>query len=216
MDKALITGLILAGGEGRRMGGQDKGWVVYRERPLIEHVIERLRPQIGERLIISANRSLTRYQALGFDVVSDEQNSFEGPLAGILSGLRSCQTPYLLCVPCDVPWLPLDLAQRLYETIQHDAADVAYVTRFESSQGQTEDLHPGKRPLSTNSRDGLCAEPLFCLISKSLESNLREWMQTGERKVMNWMKAQSAVTVVYDEKDSACFVNVNHTEQLSD
>ncbi len=109
---AAITGLILAGGAGRRMGGADKGWVVYQGTPLIESVLARLTPQV-DGILISANRTLERYAALGYPVVQDDSSDFQGPLAGILAGLAACPTPWLQLAPCDTPYFPDDLVHRL-------------------------------------------------------------------------------------------------------
>ena len=112
-----ISAGILAGGEGRRLGGVDKGWVEVDGRPLIEHTIARLKSQCG-RILISANRSLARYRALGYGVYADDEDDYRGPLAGIASILRAASTPYVLIVPVDTPYLPCDLAARLAAAMQ--------------------------------------------------------------------------------------------------
>ena len=103
-----ITGLVLAGGMGRRMDSRDKGLIAFRGKPMVAHVIERLAPQVGS-LIINANRNLDQYGGLGYPVVSDEVSGYAGPLAGLHAGLRACTTPLIVTAPCDSPFLPTDL-----------------------------------------------------------------------------------------------------------
>ncbi|TAK92149.1 MAG: molybdenum cofactor guanylyltransferase [Burkholderiaceae bacterium] len=117
---ATVTGLILAGGAGKRMGGVDKGWVCHQGVPMIEAALARLTPQVGS-ILISANRSLERYAALGHPVVQDNSSDFQGPLAGILAGLSACQTPWLQVIPCDTPAFPSDLVQQLLAAVRHQA-----------------------------------------------------------------------------------------------
>jgi len=121
-----VTGLILAGGQARRMSGEDKGLVDLAGRPMVERVIEALRPQVGS-LLLSANRNLDRYAAYGYPVVADELDGFQGPLAGVLSALRSVATEFMVAVPCDAPCLPPDLVQRLHASCLADTADAAVV-----------------------------------------------------------------------------------------
>lgn len=116
-----VTGLILAGGEGRRMGGADKGLVDYRGRPLIAHVIDALRGQVG-RMLISANRNAGAYAAFGWPLAGDSRTGFQGPLAGIEAGLARVETPWVLIVPCDLPGLPSDLLERLSAGLVESAA----------------------------------------------------------------------------------------------
>jgi molybdenum cofactor guanylyltransferase len=162
---ALITGLILAGGQGRRMGGRDKGWVEWRGKPLVRHSLEALAPQVGG-LLISANRNLEAYRALGWPVLSDTLPGFAGPLAGIAAALAVCQTPYLLVVPCDVPELPADLAARLWDA-----------------------LHTADQPIAAV-RDGERLQPLLALWRRDLLPALSAYLQAGERKVQAFYAAQ--------------------------
>lgn len=119
IERSALSAVILAGGEGRRMGGADKGWLDYRGRPLIAHVIDRLQPQTG-RIVISANRNHERYAGFGFPVVSDTRTGYSGPLAGIEAALARVETDWALIVPCDVPGLPVDLVARLGASITDD------------------------------------------------------------------------------------------------
>lgn len=186
-DPPLVTGLILAGGRGSRMGGADKGWVDYRGKPLVEHTIERLRPQVDE-LLISANRSLDRYRSLGTTTVQDDATfgEFAGPLAGMHAVLRVLHTPWLVVVPCDAPHLPADLVQRLRTGAGPARAAVA------SAAGRL--------------------QPLFCLLHRDLFDSLTTFLAEGERKVERWLARVQASAVRFE--DAAAFVNFNTPSDL--
>ncbi len=124
IDRTDITGLILAGGRGSRMGGVDKGMQSFRGVPLVLHALRRLAPQV-DRVMINANRNLDAYRAMGVPVWSDEAPDFPGPLAGMLAGLEHCETPYLVTVPCDTPYFPGDLTARLSGGMLETGADIA-------------------------------------------------------------------------------------------
>ena len=184
-----ITGLILAGGAGRRMGGLDKGWVHWQGRPLIEQVLKRLRPQVGS-VLISANRSVDAYTRLAPVVADDsalratDPEGFVGPLAGILAGLERCNSDWLLVVPCDLPQLPGDLAQRLLEAAV-----------------------PSSRPAYAISNDR--AHPSCCLlpVSAALSTQLRSALLSGERRLLGWLKSHQALPVNFP--DPQAFLNIN-------
>lgn len=190
-DAAAITGLILAGGEGRRMAGADKGLLPYAGRPLVEHVLERLRPQVAD-VMISANRNLDTYRAYGHpvlvDVAEDHPGQFAGPLAGLHAGLRACTTPWLVCVPCDSPHLPDDLVARLYEAATAQAAALAVAATAAGMQ------------------------PTFMLCRRDLLPALEAWLAAGERRVGGWCRAQHAVEVQF--ADAAAFGNFNDPDSL--
>jgi len=179
-----VTGLVLAGGQGRRMQGADKGWVYWHGRPLIEHVLARLRPQV-DALLISANRNLPRYRALGYAVVEDDHTrlgAYSGPLAGIYAGLQGVRTPWLAVVPCDAPALPLDLVGRLLAAARAAQAPAVAV----------------------------CAqrrEPVFCLLPRSAAASLAAALQAGVRRPADFLAAAGAVEVCFD--DAAAFLNLN-------
>jgi molybdopterin-guanine dinucleotide biosynthesis protein A len=179
---AQISGLVLSGGAGRRMGGRDKGWVEWQGRPLIEHVLVRLHPQVAE-VFISANRNRDRYASLDAEVFGDAAGAevYPGPLAGIAAGLVRVRTDWLLVVPCDAPHLPLDLADRL--AAARGAARAA-VARTE--QG---------------------VEPLFCLLSRDLAGEANAALRSGEGSVHRWLAGLNAVAVDFD--DARSFTNVN-------
>jgi molybdopterin-guanine dinucleotide biosynthesis protein A len=204
VDQAHVTALILAGGQGQRMGGKDKGWVRFEGRALIEHAIECVKTQTDssliERLLISANRSIQAYEALGFEVLRDELPTYEGPLAGIVRGLEHCQTPWVFCTPCDTPRLPSDLLSRLLSAVRQHHASLAYV--------RVNDWRVNDAREKTDS-DAWRAHPLCCLIATSLAPSLRAYLQSGQRKVLTWMQSQHAVTVDYANEDAAQFVNIN-------
>lgn len=194
LDKARITGLILAGGQGSRLGGVDKGLQAFEGQPLVQHALQRLAPQVG-RVMISANRNLDVYQRMVVPVWPDEPSSagYEGPLAGFLAGLAHCETSYLVTVPCDSPRMPVDLVQRLWQRLQDDAADVA---------------------IAATRRGGeLKLEPVFCLMKRELQASLQCYMQSGHRKIERWTAGQRRAVVVFD--DAAAFANVNTPDELA-
>jgi molybdopterin-guanine dinucleotide biosynthesis protein A len=173
-----ISAIILSGGRATRMGGVDKGLVILKKKPLIEHVIMRLTPQVDE-ILINANREVYTYQALGYPVLKDENDGFIGPLAGFLLGLKYAKHDYVVTVPCDSPFLPLDLVQRLYMGMTETNADVVVAL----SNGDT--------------------HPVFCLMKKSVLPSLQAFINRGERKVSAWQKS-----LYYTEVDfSACALN---------
>lgn len=194
IDRQHVSGWILAGGQGRRMGGQDKGLVPYRGRPLVLHVLERLAPQVGT-VAISANRHLDRYAALGVPVWPDGHDGFAGPLAGLLSGLQHGDTPWVLSVPCDAPALPLDLAQRLMRAALTTSAGVVLAaTRDDNDQVQV--------------------QPVFSLVRRDLRETLAGAFARGERSIRQWAASLDSATVVFD--DAPAFRNVNTPAQLDD
>ena len=183
-----ITGLLLAGGRGSRMGGADKGWLMLHGRPLAEHVLQRLRPQVGA-LLISANRHLEDYAALGAPVLPDPDDAaYAGPLAGIAAGLRACATPWLLSAPCDSPFLPTDLAQRL------GRAAVA----------------EGRR--AAVARAGGRVQPVFALLHRDLLPALQAFLAGEDRRVESWLNQVGFAQVEFD--DPACFDNINLPREL--
>jgi len=194
LDRAQITGLILAGGQGSRLGGVDKGLQAFEGLPLAQHALQRLAPQVG-RMMISANRNLEIYERMGVPVWADEPSSsgHEGPLAGFLAGLARCETPYLVTVPCDSPRMPLDLVQRLWQALQDEAADVAVA--------------------ATRRGGEIKLEPVFCLMKRELQASLQSYMQSGQRKIERWTAGQRRAEVLF--ADAAAFANVNTPDELA-
>ena len=183
-----VTAVILAGGEGNRMGGIDKGLVELNGRPLIEYVISNIAPQLNNNIIISANRNLNRYQTYGYLVIVD-QLSGSGPLAGILQALQQCKTEWLLTVPCDTPGLPDDLVAKLLATVNQTEA--CLVT-----------AHDGKR-----------LQPLCSMIRSDMAAPLQHYLEAGNRKVALWLEQQKFITVDFSDNPQA-FENINNLKQL--
>ncbi len=190
--RADITGLILAGGRGSRMGGVDKGLQLHHGVPLALHALQRLRPQVGA-LAINANRNLPIYQTMGVAVWPDARPDFSGPLAGMLAGLTHCQTAFVATVPCDTPNFPLDLVARLADALSHQDAEIAVAATADG--GVT-------RP-----------EPVFCLMQTSLRDSLAAFLDSGERKTGLWSRQHRNVQVVFE--DSAAFFNANTPDELA-
>lgn len=189
--KALVTGVILAGGQGTRMGGIDKGWAEYKGSPLIGHVIQRLAPQ-ADHILIVANRSIERYEQLGHQVISDEIKGFHGPLAGIHAALGAISTPLALVVPTDAPLLPEDLLTRLAECSRIDAGLDHPVL-----------CHDGERE-----------QPLFGIYPKMLNASLQCFLESGQRRLMQWCKSHHAEWVDWSDR-KICFANMNTPAQLA-
>ena len=198
ITREQITGLVLAGGRGTRMGGVDKGLQPLHGEALAAHVLRRLAPQTGP-LMISANRHPETYATLGAPyratLVADTLPDFPGPLAGMLAGLRAADTGYLLSAPCDSPWLPVDLAARLTHALEVNDADIATVTTVDAS-GETS-LHP-----------------VFALLHTHLADNLAAFLAAGERKVRAWYARHRTVEVVFP--DERAFYNANSLQELAD
>lgn len=178
-----VTGIVLAGGEGRRMDGQDKGWIEFKGQPLIQHVLARLQPQVAS-CIISANRNIERYQALGVPVVCDAE-VYLGPLAGIAHALTSIETDYGLVIPTDAPLLPIDLAERLWQVL------------------------PAKLVIC---HDGERLQPLFGLYHRSLAPSIKAYLESGQRQLTRWCMAQNPEIVTIG--DTFSFTNLNTPEEL--
>jgi len=184
-----ITAIILSGGRATRMNGVDKGLVLLQSKPLIQHVIERLTPQV-DQILINANRELAQYQTMGYTVLKDEVDDFLGPLAGFSLGLQHAKHDYVLTVPCDSPLLPVDLAQRLIAALVEDNAEIAVA----SSDGST--------------------HPVFCLCKKTVLPSLTAYLQQGERRVSAWQKSQQYIEVDFSDCNEA-FTNLNTFEDLA-
>ena len=191
IDKADITGLILAGGRGSRMGGVDKGLQLFQGMPLVQHAFTRLAPQVG-LVMVNANRNLEVYRTMGMEVYRDEVPGFAGPLAGVLAGLSHCTTPYLVTVPCDTPYFPHDLVERLAGGTIINAGIVTAYTR----EG-----------------DQLSPQPVFCLMKASLRDNLRAFIDRGQRKTGLWARELGGAQVIFD--DAAAFTNFNTLTELT-
>lgn len=194
-----ITGLLLAGGRGSRMGGVDKGLQLFNGEPLALHAIRRLGSQVGQ-LIVNANRNLADYEAFGVPVWPDSLADYPGPLAGFLTGLEHCTTPWLLTVPCDTPLFPPDLAARLAEAVAAENAEIAMVNAPEISDGEVV----------------LCLQPVFCLLRADLRESLRRYTEAGGRKVQAWTAQHRTVHVPFNRPGDApdAFFNANTLAEL--
>ncbi len=195
-----ITGLVLAGGRGTRMGGVDKGLLPFRGLPLAQHALQRLAPQVGS-CVINANRHLGRYAQFGVPVYPDSLADYAGPLAGFLCGLAHCSTPWLLTVPCDTPLFPHDLAQRLAQAAAAGDAQIAFAAGLETdAMGQA------------RWRD----QPVFCLLQAALLPSLQRYTAEGGRKIDTWARAQRCISVAFDQPGDAvhAFANANTPEEL--
>lgn len=187
-----ITGIVLAGGRGSRMGGVDKGLQNHLGMPLALHALMRLAPQVGHTMM-NANRNLGAYESFGVPVWPDPVGEFAGPLAGFLAGLEQCETPLLLTVPCDSPNFPSDLAQRLAISLEDEAADIAYAVTFEDGREQR--------------------QPVFCLLRRELLESLVAFLHGGGHKIDAWFGQQRAAAVRFD--DAAAFANANTQAELA-
>ena len=186
-----ITGVILAGGRGTRMGGVDKGLVKLDGKPLIEHVILRLQPQVPH-IIISANRNQDEYAHYGFAVISDEVESNDaGPLAGIFSALTYATTEYILTVPCDAPRLPHDLAARLLQQLE-----------LENTR-------------ACMAHDGTRAQPIFTLLHTCLRDDVLRALRAGEHKVRLWLQHRGCSSADFSDR-AECFINLNTAENIAE
>lgn len=193
-----ITGVILAGGRGSRMGGVDKGLQNFNGVPLALHTLLRLSPQVGD-IMINANRNLAAYESFGVPVWPDSTGlgDYAGPLAGFLTGLERCETPYMLTVPCDTPLFPEDLVARMAEAFVREDADFAVASAPEED-GQ---LRP---------------QPVFCLMHTGMLESLVRFTQDGGRKIDAWTAQHKTVLVPFERPadDKRSFFNANTLAEL--
>ncbi|MCB2261983.1 MAG: molybdenum cofactor guanylyltransferase [Candidatus Thiosymbion ectosymbiont of Robbea hypermnestra] len=185
--KSDITGVILAGGQARRMGGQDKGLVPVAGRPMIDHILRALRPQVGP-LLINANRNLDDYRRFGHPVIPDILGDFYGPLVGMASALKAARTDYLLTVPCDSPLFPADLAETLYGALHAQRAEIGVA------------------------HDGARMQPVFALLRRDLLTDLLAYLEAGGRKIDTWYAQHRLVIVDFSDRTDT-FFNVNTQQQ---
>lgn len=189
MSHSQVTGVILAGGLGRRMGGVDKGLQMLNSRPLVAHIIDRLRPQVGV-LLINANRNAGVYAQFNCPLVADAVPDFAGPLAGLHAALSAARTPYVATAPCDSPFLPVDLVSRLFAALVAADAEIAVA------------------------RTGDQAHPVFCLCRHEVLPHLTAYLAAGERKFGRWYATLASVEVAFDDQPEA-FENINTSEELA-
>jgi molybdopterin-guanine dinucleotide biosynthesis protein len=183
-----ITGVILAGGQARRMGGEDKGLILFKDKPLISYVIATLKTQV-DTLVINANRSIEQYQTFKYPVISDTLGDFCGPLAGMLSVMQTVDSDYILTVPCDSPHISPQLRQRMMEALLIQRADLAVA--------------------HTDGR----LQPVFCLIPCQLKDDLEKYLQQGGRKIDTWLANHNMAVVDFSDQPNS-FININHPVDL--
>ena len=183
-----ITGIVLAGGQGRRMGGVDKGLRELRGKPMIAWALERFAPQVDE-VLINANQNLDVYARFGYSVIADEIGGFAGPLAGLHRGLTAANHALVATVPCDSPFLPLDLVARLFAALDSSGAQLAVAKT-------------GDQP-----------HPVFCLCRRDVLPHLTEYLAGGGRKIDAWYSTLHVVEVPFDDQPQA-FSNINTPQEL--
>jgi molybdenum cofactor guanylyltransferase len=181
-----ITGIVLAGGKGTRMGGVDKGLQPLRGKPMVEWVLARFAPQVGE-IVINANQNVATYEKYGHRVVSDAIGGFAGPLAGLHAGLNAAKHPLVVTVPCDSPFLPTDLVERLSASLKGNDLAVA--------------------------KTGAQPHPVFALMKRDVRESLEAFLASGGRKIDAWYAALKVVEVSFDDEADA-FRNINTLEEL--
>jgi molybdopterin-guanine dinucleotide biosynthesis protein A len=184
-----VTGIVLAGGMGRRMGGVDKGLVVLDGRPMVAHVLDRLRPQVGT-VLVNANQNPDRYASFGFPVVPDDVGGFAGPLAGLHAGMTRATTACVVTCPCDSPFLPFDLVARLADGLERDDAQLAVARTFDQPH------------------------PVFALARRDVLPHLTQFLAAGGRKIDLWYATLRVVEVSFDDEADA-FRNINTTDELA-
>lgn len=188
ITRHIFTAVILAGGQARRMGGQDKGLIELAGSPMIQHILEAIAPQVG-KVIINANRNQEIYAHYGYPVIADELDGYCGPLAGMASSMRAVDTPFMVTVPCDSPFVPIDLVERLYLRMIHEDADISVA-------------HNGER-----------IQPVFTLLKTTLLDSLLDFLGKGERKIDKWFENHKlAITDFSDKPDT--FININTRNEL--
>jgi molybdopterin-guanine dinucleotide biosynthesis protein A len=186
--KATVSGIVLAGGQGSRMGGVDKGLQAFRGKPMVAHVIERLSPQVDE-LLVNANRNPGEYARFGHRVIADEIPGFAGPLAGFERGLAHAAGALVVTVPCDSPFLPVDLVARLRRHLESADAQLAVA------------------------RTGDQSHPVFCLMRREVLPSLQQFLGSGQRKIDRWYEALRVAEVGFDDEADA-FLNINTLAEL--
>jgi len=183
-----VTGIVLAGGRGNRMGAIDKGLVNYRGKPMIASVLETLE-QALDKIVISANRNIDAYRKFGYPVTSDSTREFAGPLAGMQSGLALTTTPYAFIVPCDTPGINTEILLRLFDRLGENASGLAVA--------------------SINSK----IEPVVLLLETNLLQSINSFIARGERKTGLWVQEQSGIPVDFSDH-AEWFYNINRPEDM--
>lgn len=181
-----VTGVILAGGKARRMGGCDKGLVEINNKTMVSYVVDTLKPQV-QTILINANRSAEEYKKLGYKVISDQLEDYQGPLAGMAAAMACAKTEYIVTCPCDGPLLSKDLVSRLATAMQDEQVEISVA-------------HDGKR-----------MQPVYALLNCKLHSSLLEFLNSGERKIDKWYSQHQYKEVDFSDYPD-CFININTPE----
>ena len=188
VNKSNITAVILAGGKGSRLEGQDKGLVVYKNKTLIQHVIDRIQSQVNS-ILINANRNQETYESYGHPIISDELSNFQGPLAGFACAMKATKTDYIVTMPCDGPMLPLNLVSRMIDNLN----------------GHTQSI--------SVAHDGNRLQPVYAMIPVVLIDSLESFLANGDRKIDLWYAEHKTVLVDFSDQPES-FFNVNKQEDL--
>jgi molybdenum cofactor guanylyltransferase len=188
-----VTGLVLAGGKARRMGGQDKGLININGQAMIQYVLTALKPQVN-RIIINANRNISEYETFGYSVISDQLEDYQGPLAGMAAAMEASETKFICICPCDGPLIAEDIVSRLYSAISTSSSEDS------NSKINIAVAHDGKR-----------MQPVYALLNCSLRQSLLDYLHSGERKIDRWYSQHNAKTVDFSDKQD-CFININTPE----
>ncbi len=183
-----VTGIVLAGGQGRRMGNVDKGLIILNSKPMVAHVVERFAPQVDE-VLVNANQNLEQYAAFGYPVISDSLTGYAGPLAGLQAGLSAAQHELVATVPCDSPFLPLDLIGRLKAVLLEHHAQLAVAVTHNQPH------------------------PVFCLCQRNVLPHLTAFLDNGGRKIDAWYATLNTVEVNFEDEADA-FININTMQEL--
>lgn len=187
INKQNITAVILAGGKGSRLGGQDKGLVIYNGKPLIEHILERIKSQVGT-IVINANRNQDTYRTYGYKVINDTLQDYQGPLAGFSAAMQAVESDYIITLPCDGPLIPNDLVSRLSRSLQDKSNTIAVA-------------HNGDR-----------LQPVYALLPVILQDNLNQFLTQGQRGVHHWYTQQGYISTDFSDNTDA-FSNINTEQQ---
>ena len=187
--RAPVSGIVLAGGQGRRMGGVDKGLVMLADKPMVAHVLARFAPQV-DTVSINANQNLDRYTSFGYPVIPDAVGGFAGPLAGLHAGLTHATHELVATVPCDSPFLPADLVARLAAALHARGAQLAVAKTFAQPH------------------------PVFCLVRRDVLPHLAAFLDAGGRKIDAWYATLAVVEVPFDD-EADTFRNINTADELA-
>ncbi len=190
LNRGNITGVVLAGGRARRMGGEDKGLIPFRGKPLVAYALDALDAVVGQ-IFVNANRNHAAYARFGYPVIADRTDSFDGPLAGLLRAMQAAETPYVLTVPCDAPLVTGELLARLCTVLRETEAELSAA-------------HDGER-----------LHPVFLLAERRLAADLEAYLVRGERKVEAWLHRHKLALADFSDHPEL-FANINTPAELAE